>query len=312
MYVPYRFVLLVCMFLCSSLQTVFSVQVMVSAYTLIAISMDRYLAIMYPLKPRLNSLQARLIIGIVWAVALVTPLPSALRLTLKDHPDCPGEAFQYCAEDWSSAPELELYYSYGLLTLQYLLPLLVLIVTYARIAITVWGKEIPGEAEHQRDCRMAQSKRKMVKMMICVVSVFSLCWMPLNVYILLMMIDPVTVSNTPYVGYAYFFCHWLAMSHTCYNPVIYCWLNANFRQGFTRLFCSRAMRGSQRKNTYTSYVSCNQSQVQQLHTINDNNLESVLHRCNSVPDIAQQQLNSASEVLGKELNGAPPAMLEKH
>lgn len=132
---------------------------MVSAYTLIAMSMDRYMAIMYPFKPRLSGLQTRLTIGVVWAVALVTPLPSALKLTLIAHPDCPG-SWQYCSEDWSAAPELESYYSYGLLSLQYLLPLLVLVVTYTRIGVTVWGKEIPGEAEHQRDRRMAQSKRK--------------------------------------------------------------------------------------------------------------------------------------------------------
>ena len=133
-------------------------QVMVSAYTLIAISMDRYMAIMYPFKPRLTGLQARVIIVIVWGVALATPMPSAFKLTLKPHPDC--QSVKYCTEDWDSMPELEVYYSYGLLSLQYILPLLVLIVTYSRIAVTVWGKEIPGEAEDQRDRKMAQSKRK--------------------------------------------------------------------------------------------------------------------------------------------------------
>lgn len=27
-------------------------------------------------------------------------------------------------------------------------------------------------------------------------------------------------------------CHWLAMSHSCYNPIIYCYMNARFRIGF--------------------------------------------------------------------------------
>ena len=29
--------------------------------------------------------------------------------------------------------------------------------------------------------------------------------------------------------------HWLAMSHTCHNPVILCWMNAKFRSGFSRV-----------------------------------------------------------------------------
>lgn len=33
----------------------------------------------------------------------------------------------------------------------------------------------------------------------------------------------------PYVWSAF---HWLAMSHSCYNPIIYCYMNARFRSGF--------------------------------------------------------------------------------
>ena len=46
------------------------------------------------------------------------------------------------------------------MVLQYVVPLLVLVYTYTRIAVVVWGKQIPGEAENIRDQRMARSKRK--------------------------------------------------------------------------------------------------------------------------------------------------------
>lgn len=55
-----------------------AVSVLVSAYTLVAISVDRYLAIMWPLKPRMSKRQAKVIIGIVWLVALWTALPILL------------------------------------------------------------------------------------------------------------------------------------------------------------------------------------------------------------------------------------------
>lgn len=48
----------------------------------------------------------------------------------------------------------------GLMILQFVLPLFVLVITYTRIVIAVWGKKMPGEEDNARDARMARSKRK--------------------------------------------------------------------------------------------------------------------------------------------------------
>lgn len=64
-----------------------------------------------------------------------------------------------CQENWTSALS-NYYYTLALLALQFVIPLAVLIFTYTRIAIAVWGKRPPGEAENSRDQRMARSKRK--------------------------------------------------------------------------------------------------------------------------------------------------------
>ncbi len=42
----------------------------------------------------------------------------------------------------------------------------------------------------------------------------------------------VTWEPIPYFWFAF---HWLAMSHSCYNPVIYCYMNARFRGGFVQI-----------------------------------------------------------------------------
>lgn len=64
-----------------------------------------------------------------------------------------------CQEKWT-IPDRNFYYTLALLALQFVIPLAVLIFTYTRIAIAVWGKRPPGEAENSRDQRMARSKRK--------------------------------------------------------------------------------------------------------------------------------------------------------
>ncbi|GIY60812.1 hypothetical protein CDAR_308041 [Caerostris darwini] len=43
----------------------------------------------------------------------------------------------------------------------------------------------------------------------------------------------ITVSN---VQHTYLSIYWLAMSNSMYNPIIYCWMNSRFRQGFKNVF----------------------------------------------------------------------------
>ncbi|KAI8130820.1 Neuropeptide Y receptor [Lucilia cuprina] len=137
-----------------------AVSVLVSAYTLVAISIDRYIAIMWPLRPRITKRYAKFIIAGIWIIALATAFPIPIVSKLVQ----PGDWHVYCEryvcqEEWASK-EQNYYYTWALLTLQFLVPLSVLIFTYTRIALAVWGKRPPGEAENSRDQRMARSKRK--------------------------------------------------------------------------------------------------------------------------------------------------------
>ncbi|KAG5674143.1 hypothetical protein PVAND_004128 [Polypedilum vanderplanki] len=146
--------------LCRIVNYTQAISVLVSAYTLVAISIDRYIAIMFPLKPRLSKRYAKLIISIVWVIAFATASPIPVVSTIVQ----PTEWFvkcdrHFCLEDWGSKDYKD-YYSLVLMSLQFIIPLAVLVFTYTRIAVVVWGKKPPGEAENLRDLRMARSKRK--------------------------------------------------------------------------------------------------------------------------------------------------------
>ncbi|XP_058444189.1 RYamide receptor-like [Malaya genurostris] len=207
-----------------------AISVMISAYTMIAISFDRYIAIMWPLKPRVTKRIAKILIFLIWAGALITALPIPVYSTLiqptewYDHCD-----LSICIEVWPD-DEADRNYSITLMTLQFLVPLIVLIFTYTRIACKVWAKSPPGESVKGRDQRILQSKRKMIKMMITVVLAFIISWLPFNIFMLI----PLDPEWQP-LPYLWFLFHWLAMSHSCYNPIIYCYMNEKFRQGFRHL-----------------------------------------------------------------------------
>lgn len=69
-----------------------AVSVLVSAYTLLAISIDRYMAIMRPLKPRLGKTAAKMVVAGVWTGALATAAPISVVSQLKR----PTDWHQFC------------------------------------------------------------------------------------------------------------------------------------------------------------------------------------------------------------------------
>ncbi|XP_049845780.1 serine/arginine repetitive matrix protein 1-like [Schistocerca gregaria] len=135
-----------------------------------------------------------------------------------------------CREEWAN--ESHRYaYTITLLTLQYIFPVICLLVTYTMIVYMVWNRAQPGEEYHLREVRALNARRKVIVMMIAVVTAFMICWLPLNVLLLVVEHQP-AIEQWAGLPYLYLFCHWFAMSHACCNPIIYSWLNARFRAGF--------------------------------------------------------------------------------
>ncbi|GFT86280.1 RYamide receptor [Trichonephila clavipes] len=99
-------------------------------------------------------------------------------------------------------------------------------------------------------------------MMITVVSVFTLCWLPLNALIVAGDEHDV-IWQFSHIHYVWFVCHWLAMSSTAYNPIIYCWMNSKYRDGFrqvfARLLClpesKKTFKTSLNKNGFNRYTT---------------------------------------------------------
>lgn len=148
-------------FMCPFVSYTQAVVVFLSAFTLVAMSFDRYIAIIHPLRPKLTSKKALLAICFVWILALAVPLPSVLksRVTnpyINDTKECQRGLCQEVIED----RHIAYVYSMAIMCIQYFVPLAVLTFTYSRIGYIIWIKRTPGEAERRRDERIASSKRK--------------------------------------------------------------------------------------------------------------------------------------------------------
>uniref|UniRef100_A0A4W6E8H7 Galanin receptor 2a n=1 Tax=Lates calcarifer TaxID=8187 RepID=A0A4W6E8H7_LATCA len=181
-----------------------------SIFTLTAVSLDRYLAICYPLRSRemrtpKNALTS---ICLVWALALVFSGPY---LSYYTQMDLVGTVV--CIPAWESKPRIIMdvcTFIFG-----YLIPVLVLSLTY-------------DMSESRR------AKRKVTKMIIIVAILFCLCWLPHHLVILCMWFGRFPLNHTTYI--LRILSHLVAYTNSCLNPIVYALVSKHFRKGFRKVF----------------------------------------------------------------------------
>ncbi|XP_064374567.1 G-protein coupled receptor 83-like [Dromaius novaehollandiae] len=205
----------------------------VSVLTLAAIALDRHQVIMHPLKPRMSMVKGGICIIIIWVMASCFSLPHAIYQTLARFYIGNRTIRMVCLP--SFPPPADLFWKYLDLTtfvLLYVLPLLVISITYTMVAKKLWLRNAIGDITMEQYYAHQRKKKMTLKMLMVVVIVFAVCWFPLNCYVVLISCRAIHSNNALYFAF-----HWFAMSSTCYNPFIYCWLNESFRSELKSLLC---------------------------------------------------------------------------
>ncbi|KAM4578475.1 tachykinin receptor 1a [Fundulus diaphanus] len=215
--------------------------VFASIYSMTAIALDRYMAIIHPLQQRMSSTETKVVVGVIWVLALLLAFPQYYYSTTDQ---LPGRVVCYIEWPDYTTFDFKKMYHVCVTILIYFLPLLVMGCAYLVVGVNLWASEIPGDSS-DRYKEQLTAKRKVVKMMIVVVCTFAICWLPYHVYFLLHQFFPELFEET-YIQQCYLAIMWLAMSSTMYNPIIYCCLNDRFRAGFKQAFrcCPCVPRGS--------------------------------------------------------------------
>ncbi|XP_021230726.1 substance-P receptor isoform X1 [Numida meleagris] len=205
--------------------------VFASIYSMTAIALDRYMAIIHPLQPRLSATATKVVIGVIWLLAFLLAFPQGYYSVMEE---LPGRLVCLVAWPEHSTNVYGKTYHFCMTVLIYFLPLLVIGCAYTVVSITLWASEIPGDSS-DRYHEQVSAKRKVVKMMIIVVCTFALCWLPYHIYFTLQYFNPEWYLQK-FIQQVYLAVMWLAMSSTMYNPIIYCCLNDRFRVGFKHAF----------------------------------------------------------------------------
>ncbi|KAJ3588186.1 hypothetical protein NHX12_011780 [Muraenolepis orangiensis] len=217
--------------LCHSVPYAQALSVHVSILTMAVIALERYRCIIYPLGQRLSWHTSFLIMALTWATSAVLAAPLAIFREYRQE-EIPSIDLRIavCSEKWPHGSGRDgVIYSLAMLLLQFILPLAV--ISYAYVCI--WLKLKHHVSPASRSESMLR-RRRTTKMLALVVVVFATCWLPFHLFQLASDLDLVLRFKEYKLLYTLF--HIVAMCSTFANPVLYGWMNKNYRNGFLMVF----------------------------------------------------------------------------
>ena len=199
-----------------------------SIFNLVAIAIDRFLAVTRPLTYKLSSKWlVKIGIPVVWLSSALLPIDTAL----------PSKA-EHADEDGSRKCDKrnprQLYASLFCLVSS----LITLIVLYSIICYRLWRRNIPGEVSSNQRALAIRTARKVTVLMISIVIVFFVSWAPVFVLVLSEVIDVHFMSIIMQYPSLSAIMYWLVINNSACNPCLYFIFIESFRHG-VKTACSR-------------------------------------------------------------------------
>ncbi|KAM8910029.1 neuropeptide Y receptor Y7 isoform 2-T2 [Spinachia spinachia] len=237
--------------LCHMVPFAQALSVHVSILTMTVIALERYRCIVFHLGRRLTWHSSFLIMALTWTMSVVLAAPLAIFREYR-HEEIPSINLRIavCSERWPHGTNRgAVIYSLLMLLLQFALPLA--IISYAYICI--WVK-LKNHISPSSRSDSINRRKKTTKMLALVVVVFAICWLPFHVFQLAIDLDLVLMFKEYKLIYTGF--HIIAMGSTCTNPLLYGWMNKNYRNGFLMVFrCEDKPESFQREGSFRTRSS---------------------------------------------------------
>ncbi|XP_028425535.1 type-1 angiotensin II receptor [Perca flavescens] len=223
-------------FLCKASAGLVIFNLYTSIFFLTALSIDRYLAIVHPMRSRRlrTVLYARISCVVVWLFAFVLSVPTALTrdvLNITNYTTVCAILYP-ATENVVRVKELLLAISLLKSLLGFLVPFVIIITCYCLI-----GRALVGARHIQKSSRSRDDE--VLRMLAAAVLAFFLCWVPHQVFHLMQVLTQLTSGENcailEIIDTAMPFTICIAYFNSCVNPIVYGFVGHNFRKNLLRL-----------------------------------------------------------------------------
>ena len=221
----------------------FQVTAYASVYTLVLMSLDRYLAVVHPISSMTLRTERNTILVILlsWAVIFLCNTPIIFQFNVI--------TYRFAGENRSACINTRVYMDpdhgklfYGcFFVFAYVLPLALVVILYGTMLKRLLHGVVPRGNQSTESIR---SKRRVTRLVVIVVLIFALCWLPIQVIFMIHHFG--TYPGTKIFVAIQIASNCLAYMNSCVNPILYAFLSDNFRKSFRKLLSFGKFNGGRR------------------------------------------------------------------
>ncbi|XP_022079658.1 neuromedin-B receptor-like [Acanthaster planci] len=255
-YYMWPFGLLVCKFS----HTFSIISQAVSIFSMVALSHDRYRAIVTPMNYSRfrGSGHTVAIISVVWFLGFIFSIPALIFSEV-----IRNEHFTYCIVIHDMSTEGKVYTVMRGLVL-FIMPLMIINVYYCMISrkLIASTRALPGEVHDKRS--QISSRKRLAYLVLAIIVLFIVCWFPFFIFQIIFHVDS-SILFTPIMTYLRLLAEALTYANSCINPILITVVSSTYRKYFCSYLRCRCFRKAKfirpRASTVSSKASSARTRI---------------------------------------------------
>ena len=213
----------------------------VSIFTLTALSIDRFFAIVDPMSKHTGNTVAKPVffVSVTWIAAVILAIPDGIFsqtvIMSKNNDTGAYVCLRYPPKYYEIYPKI---HTVVMFLVYYAIPLVTISFFYVMMALILMKsvKAMPGEIKGgQNQQRQIATRKKVAKIILSFVLIFFLCWLPHHIYRMWFNFDDSNYNDFWHGFQIIGFC--LKFINSCVNPFALYLLSSQFRKFFKRYLC---------------------------------------------------------------------------